>query len=57
MQYKFSGFVGRDFSIALIGSLSKDNIGDSENVIWKFNFMFLLSFLNYSESFGWQNVF
>ena len=33
MQYKFSGFIARDFSMVLIRSLSKDNINDYENVI------------------------
>ena len=33
MQYKFSDFIARDFSIVLIRSLSKDNINDYENVL------------------------
>ena len=33
MQYKFSDFIARDFSIVSIRSLSKDNINDYENVI------------------------
>ena len=43
--------------IVSIGSLSKYDVEDSENVIWKWNFAFLQSFRNYSKSLHLQNVF
>ena len=36
--------------IVSVGSLSKYDVEDSENVIWKWNFAFLQSFRNYSKS-------
>ena len=44
-----------NFSL-IIGSLSKHNVDDSENGIWKCNFAFLQSFRSYSKSFRLQNV-
>ena len=41
----------------LIGSLSKHDVGGSENVIWKCNFTFLQSFFNYYKSSCLKNVF
>ena len=35
---------------SLLGSLRKHDVDGSENVIWKCNFAFLQSFLNYSKS-------
>ena len=43
-KYVFLGF------LVILGSLSKHEIGDSENIIWKCNFAFLQSFLYYSKS-------
>ena len=40
----------------LIGSLRKHDVDGSENVIWKCNFSFPQSFLNYSKSSRLQNV-
>ena len=37
--------------------LSKDDVGHSENVIWKLYFAFLQSFLDYSKWFGSKNVY
>ena len=42
---------------SLLGSLRKHDVDGSENVIWKCNFAFLQSFLNYSKSLRLQNVF
>ena len=39
------------------GSLSQHDVDGYENVIWKCNFAFLKSFLNYSEVLRMQNVF
>ena len=41
----------------IIGSLRKHYVDGSENVIWKCNFSFLQSFLNYSRPSRLQNVF
>ena len=38
-------------------SFRKDEVDGSENVIWKCNFAFLQSLLNYSKSLPLQNVF
>ena len=38
-------------TVDLIRSLSKHDVDGSENVIWKYNFAFLQSFLNCSKSF------
>ena len=35
----------------IFGSLSKDVVVDSKDVIWQFDFAFLQTFLNYSKSF------
>ena len=46
-----------ELRIVLLGSLSKHDVDDSKNVIWKCNFAFLQSSLNYSKSLRSQNVF
>ena len=40
-----------------IQGLRKHDVDGSENVIWKSNFVFLQSFLSYSNSLRLQNVF
>ena len=42
---------------AKLGSFGKDEVDDSENVIWKCNFAFLQPFLNYSKSLRLQSAF
>ena len=37
-------------AMGLLGSLNKDDVDDSENVIWERKFVFLHSFVNYSKS-------
>ena len=49
--------IAGDTQICLVGSLSKDDVDDSQKVISKCNFAFLQSFLNYSKSLRLQNVF
>ena len=39
-----------------LGSLSKHDVAESENVIWKCDFAFLQSFFNYSQSLCLKNV-
>ena len=41
----------------LLGSLSKHDVDESENVIWKCDFAFLQSFFDYSDSLCLKNVF